>query len=62
MCIIGVAGFYILQYKAHVLAVQEPCTRSTEPMYLQYKAFVLMSQMKYIGVGWCVCSVFCLYL
>jgi len=51
MCIIGVAGFYILQYKAHVLAVQEPCTRSAEPMYLQYKAFVLMSQMKYIGVG-----------
>ena len=28
------------QYKAHVLTVQRPCTRSTELMYAEYKAHV----------------------
>ena len=29
------------QYMGHVLGVQKPCTRSTKPMYLEYKAHVL---------------------
>ena len=41
MCISGVAGFYSLQCKARVLAVQKSCTLSAKPMYSQYKAYVL---------------------
>ena len=39
-------SFFRRQYMAHVLAVQKPCTRSTKPMYSEYKAHVLQKKVR----------------
>lgn len=37
------------QYKAQILAVQEPCTPSTRVMYQKYKAHVLPPENKKVA-------------